>query len=293
MNSKLMLLASLFAIFISINESAQAFSLSEPLPYYGEEFFNELSNGASDEALIHRLQVVLSSIHHPHPGFVAGSFDHIIDSCHGTGCYQHISLGYDAARVFMMGVYYLTPDGNSYAIPDVYCNTYKRASDFGSNPPAPNRIPEGTVLNTEHTWPQSKFTGRYDGRMQKSDLHHLFPTDSEMNSNRGNHEFGDVVQETKHMKCSASKFGNSAKGRKDVFEPPQNHKGNVARALFYFSVRYGMHIGGEQEETLRKWHKLDPVDEEEARRNEAIMKIQGNRNPFIDYPDLVDRIRAF
>jgi endonuclease I len=47
------------------------------------------------------------------------------------------------------------------------------------------------------------------------------------------------------------------------------------------------------EAVLRKWHKDDPVDDEERDRNEKIMKLQGNRNPFIDYPELVDKINDF
>ena len=81
--------------------------------------------------------------------------------------------------------------------------------------------------------------------------------------------------------------------RSNYFEPPQRHKGNVARALFYFSVRYRLAISATQEAHLRAWHRKDPVDESEKNRNDLVQEIQGNRNPFIDFPHLVDSIDDF
>jgi endonuclease I len=39
-----------------------------------------------------------------------------------------------------------------------------------------------------------------------------------------------------------------------------------------------------------EWHEDDPVDNFEIQRNNRIYAYQGNRNPFIDYPEYVDRI---
>mgnify|MGYP003816292265 CR=1 FL=1 len=44
---------------------------------------------------------------------------------------------------------------------------------------------------------------------------------------------------------------------------------------------------------LRDWHRQDPVDEAERRRNEGVEAFQGNRNPYVDLPDLLDRITEF
>ena len=71
------------------------------------------------------------------------------------------------------------------------------------------------------------------------------------------------------------------------------HKGNVARALFYFSVRYKMPINADEEEVLRRWHALDPVDADEIQRNEIVFETQRNRNPFIDMPELANYIKNF
>ena len=80
---------------------------------------------------------------------------------------------------------------------------------------------------------------------------------------------------------------------KFILNPPIEHRGNVARALFYFSVRYGMSISAVEESSLRSWHMEDPVDEAELERHEQIFSIQRVRNPFIDFPELVEDIDNF
>ncbi|MBU8896519.1 endonuclease I [Corallococcus sp. H22C18031201] len=148
------------------------------------------------------------------------------------------------------------------------------------------KIPSSSDMNVEHTWPQSKgATGA-----AKADLHHLFPTDSKANSIRGNYPFG-IVKDVKWSQNGA-KFGKDAQGR-TVFEPPDEHKGNVARALFYFSTVYSKHIPPEDEAILKQWNKADAVDAAEVSRNDAIEKYQQNRNPFVDDSTLADRIADF
>jgi endonuclease I len=93
---------------------------------------------------------------------------------------------------------------------------------------------------------------------------------------------------------SGSKLG--AEG----FEPADAVKGNVARAILYFIVRYydrsirnGMDYGDfwtKRVPMFLEWNKFDPPDAAERRRNELVREFQGNRNPFIDAPDLADRI---
>ncbi|MGZ3790336.1 MAG: endonuclease I family protein [Bacteriovorax sp.] len=201
-------------------------------------------------------------------------------------------LGYDGARKILFGKLFIKSDGNGNYISDVYCQ--KR---FGASAGvAPGAIPDGTKINCEHTWPQSKFTAAYPAEMQKSDLHHLFPADSKANSIRGNDDFTDVSHDTGDLSndnCSISKYGSSGASNNDGFEPPLTHKGNVARALFYFSVRYKISMPKSEEEVLRRWNDLDPVDQEEMDRNDAIEKLQGNRNPFIDFPGLANDISKF
>lgn len=201
---------------------------------------------------------------------------------------NHRALGYNPAKKYLFGQLHLEKNSQGYYIKDLYCEINYTA---GAGPMA---VPDQSKINCEHTWPQSKFTSGFPTELQKSDLHHLFPTDSKANSTRGNFEFADVTENQNLRNCESSRSGPSVtSGGHTFFEPPATHKGNVARALFYFSVRYKMPINPEQEEFLRRWNDLDPVDEAEMTRNAAIEKLQGNRNPFIDHPEYVDAISNF
>lgn len=199
-------------------------------------------------------------------------------------------LGYGPAKKILFGQLHLKQNSSGYFVEDVYC---KKNFNKGVGP---NNLPDQNQVNTEHTWPQSKFTAQFPNEMQKSDLHHLFPTDSKANSTRGNFDFAEVT-ENKNLgsDCQASKSGPSVAGGTDdnFFEPPTDHKGNVARALFYFAVRYKLNIPKNELDFLRHWNDLDPVDQEEKDRNDAIEKLQGNRNPFIDFPSLAADISNF
>lgn len=277
-------------LLLSICGTAHAASMSEVIPYYGEDFYQDLKVGVANQDLSNRLKVILKSFHTPQ----SGAMDQITPNCAGAHCYSHTSVGYNTARVFLMGKFYLIKDGNGYGVKDVYCDRDHMSGDFKSGEaPGPDKVPDSNVINVEHTWPQSRFTGKYRGDMQKSDLHHLFPTDSQMNAIRGNNWFGEVVKDTKVLKCKNVRIGKSSAGGYDVFEPPREHRGNVARALFYFSIRYDMPIDSVQEAFLRKWNKEDPVDDEELNRNDKIAEVQFNRNPFVDYPELSDKISDF
>ncbi|MEL7369443.1 MAG: endonuclease [Myxococcota bacterium] len=143
-------------------------------------------------------------------------------------------------------------------------------------------------MNTEHAWPQSKGVR---GTPAKYDLHHLFPTNAYANGRRASFPFG-VVRQHLRWQENGSKLGRDDGGRV-VFEPRDGFKGAVARALFYISAVYGLELPDHEEKTLRTWHAAEPPDEAERLRNDEISRFQGNRNPFIDQPSLVDRIQRF
>ena len=221
--------------------------------------------------------------------------DSLVDTCSNSKtCYKHETLSYSVARSFLFGKMHLKEDDKGYYVQDVYCEKNYRKRHGVS----PMRIPDHNIINCEHTRPQSKFTNTFSRETQKSDLNHLYPTDNKANSMRGNFPFANVHGSEISSRCSKAYLGTPMSPEKRnnrgmSFEPPEDHKGNVARALFYFSLRYKMKISDMQEAHLRNWHQLDPVDEDEKFRNEVINEVQGNRNPFIDIPDLVENISDF
>ena len=147
-------------------------------------------------------------------------------------------------------------------------------------------IPDHRKYNTEHSWCQSwGATGT-----AKSDLHHLYPVKSNLNSKRNNYPFCEVSKET--WAQYGSKFGKSYSST-TCFEPPNWHKGELARSMFYFSVRYSRPIDSEQEKFFKKWNNDYSVTDKEIARNEEIFYHQGNRNPFVQYPDFVKLISDF
>lgn len=206
---------------------------------------------------------------------------------------DYVSLNYKQARIKLFNEIYLEKDEKGYFNRDVYCNA---RFDRTFKTEAPNdELPNANNFNTEHTWPQSKFNESLNEEVQKTDLHHLFPTLNRINGERGNYPFANVgVLSPKKISCDVSKLGQPmGYGKGTFFEPPTEHKGNVARAMFYFSIRYELPIDAIQEISLKFWHMLDPVDEKEKERHEIIAGIQKNRNPFIDDPELVLRIADF
>jgi deoxyribonuclease-1 len=271
------------AFFFLITFSATVFAST----YYPTDYKADFRSGNSkDEVLKDKIFTLLTSKHM----YKSGIDDILSNGCNGSGkCYGHKSIGYRGARKVLFGKIHLEQDSDgAYFVKDVYCRKKitRNVTHVG-----PNVIPNNNVINCEHTWPQSRFSRTFEKGLQKSDLHHLYPTDSKANGTRGNNEFADVNGD-RVRNCEGSHIGvEKYQGLK--FEPPTEHKGNVARALFYFSVRYKLKISRMEEEYLRRWHAQDPVDAQELKRNEIIHKVQGNRNPFIDFPALVGQISNF
>jgi hypothetical protein len=160
-------------------------------------------------------------------------------------------------------------------------------------------------FNTEHSWPQSLGA---DELPAFSDLHHLFTADEIANTQRSNNPFGDVVDTLWEGPAVSlpggaterSVRGLDAQGRM-VFEPRDSRKGDIARAILYFYVRYALDPEFDadlsnfaiEEPTLIQWHQQDPPDTFEQQRNAMVFRAQGNRNPFIDHPEWVAAIGEF
>jgi endonuclease G, mitochondrial len=158
----------------------------------------------------------------------------------------------------------------------------------GLSPEAAEALLEAvSPYNCEHVVPQSWFAKR---EPMRGDLHHLFTCEWGCNSFRGNTPYFDFPDFNEALRDQC--------GRRELekFEP-SGGRGVVARATLYFLIRYPGEIGDEERElqgkrlaTLVDWHKRDPVNDYERHRNWTIAKAQGNRNPFIDRPELVEKV---
>ncbi|RDV36614.1 hypothetical protein DV096_17875 [Bradymonadaceae bacterium TMQ3] len=193
----------------------------------------------------------------------------------------HTSYSYSDARDYM----YAVVDGiDTQADGFIHCPyTGRLATPDGS------RTPDN--FNTEHSWPRSNGA---QSPPPESDIHHLFPTWMPSNSARASHEFGNTnCTSDCSWQDGGSKLGTGTDGRSPVFEVRLENRGDIARAHFYFSVRYGLSIPAQEEVVLRQWHCEDPPDDWERLRNDRVEVVQDNRNPFIDRPDFVDHITDF
>ena len=148
----------------------------------------------------------------------------------------------------------------------------------------------GNGWNREHVWPQS--LGGFSTSGAGSDLHHIRPSENKTNSNRGNKLYGNVSVGTVSTGNLSGLKGGEYAG--NYYEPLDNAKGDVARICLYVYVRYGGSYSKcssvtnvfQSIDVLLEWCALDPVDTWEMGRNVVIEAYQGNRNVFIDYPEL-------
>ncbi|HSR19039.1 MAG TPA: endonuclease [Ignavibacteriaceae bacterium] len=157
------------------------------------------------------------------------------------------------------------------------------------NPATSNIVPgeNGEVLNVEHVVPQSWFSRK---EPMRGDMHHLFYCEQNCNSFRGNKQYHDFSNYKPEAFIVSQEKEECGMGESNEFEPEYG-KGMVARASLYFLLRYPNKILTEHEREidiplLLKWHtEFPPTSKYEKHRNQAIFELQGNRNPFIDFPE--------
>lgn len=262
-------------------------------PYYGSILADLLNSPTltSSEIKTH-LYVILKSTHKVN---FRDNFDEPVSllasqsnrECFDLSCYKERARGYKKARQYIFGID-LRENQEGFLFKSFYCEYEFHSKEFSSI--APGKIPAHRVINIEHVWPQSRFSKKQPKSYQKNDLHHLQVASSRINSRRGNTRFGEIDGVFKKI-CKDTFIGRE--GTDKVFQPAPGKRGNVARSLFYFSIRYKISISEEEERHLRRWHREDSVDEAEWLRHEEIVKIQKNRNPFVDHPELEARINDF
>ncbi len=146
-----------------------------------------------------------------------------------------------------------------------------------------------------------------------SDMFNVYPTDARVNNLRSNYPYG-VVGTSKGISGDPDHHALGKLGSSSIsgysgtcYEPDDRYKGDFARTFFYMVARYRSDIlnsgdGAKMFSSnptnltayslafLLDWHRNDPVSDKEIDRNQAVYGEQNNRNPFIDYPELVEYI---
>lgn len=164
-------------------------------------------------------------------------------------------------------------------------------------------------MNIEHSFAQSWWNN--SSMPLRRDIHHLNPSDTKANSAKGSFPMAIVDGSTKYdngvikVGKSSSRPGETI----DAWEPADEYKGDFARQYMYVVTCYenysdmwtGNSVNQLDNNTypvfeewtykmLLDWCRKDPVSDKEKKRNEEVYKIQGNRNPYIDYPDLAEYV---
>ena len=220
--------------------------------------------------------------------------------------YTHTLLSYN----YMWKAFNFTDTGDDGYYIDMYstCKYDYYSTHVG------NATYVGQGLNREHSFPKSWFGGEVDPMF--TDLTMLIPTDAYVNQRRSNNPYGVCAGGRTYVNDS---LGVSMKGRlgkstyngytSTVFEPDDEYKGDFARIYFYMVTCYKSDVanwpGCDQldyarnnykafsdwsMQLLMEWHRADPVSQKEIKRNEAVYSEQGNRNPYVDHPELAEYI---
>ena len=210
------------------------------------------------------------------------------------------TLGYNNARDIMYSEIDIKDGNQLTGVYSGYTITLNLSQD-----PSTNAYEQG--INCEHTWPQSLGSG---SEPMKSDMHHLFPTKSNVNSSRGNDPFAESIdsltdkwyRNDSYIQTIPSQFideyaekYNPPNQSDERFEPREEQKGNTARAMVYFYTIYSDVAENDfwelQKETLLDWNFIDAPDQDEINRTWAIASYQQNKpNPFVVDHTLFDRI---
>lgn len=190
--------------------------------------------------------------------------EYLHDATDGVRC------NYNRSREFL----FTELDKRNGGVTCVYTGKFFRIDDYP---------PDWSEVNTEHTWPQSQGA---DNDPAQCDLHHLYPADAVANGVRSSLPFGEVSDVD--WSEGGSTKGEDARGD-TVFEPRPDHKGNVARSMLYFAVRYGYTLPSDQLSLFQSWNAQDPVTATDIARDAAIRAHQDNSNPFVVCDGLVDR----
>lgn len=214
-----------------------------------------------------------------------------------TYCGPMFEFDYGGGPGFTWQGFFSTDRRADSTVIDMYSNTVRKQTSFAAV--------DG--MHIEHSFPKS-WWGAYPNNAYK-DLFHLYPADASANESKNNLPLGEVSGVTGFdngvTKVGTNSFETAYTDK--CFEPADEYKGDFARSYFYIASVYEnlaplmqspMVITGSTYpfwrpwaiDLLLKWNKQDPVSPKELTRIEKVYGIQGNRNPFIDYPNLAEYI---
>ena len=259
--------------------------------------YYDSANGLSGFALKTQLKSIISN------GHTARTYDQLYDGSGVSGSNGYVDTHSD---IDVTGGTNYENDGT---VLDFYSENPTGADPYNFThnvDEGGNQNSEGDCYNREHLVPKSSFNSNYP---MQSDIHHVIPTDCRVNNYRSSYPFGNVGS-ANLVSDNGSKRGTSVMPGYSgiVFEPIDEFKGDIARALLYFATRYestvdgytsfDMFNGTEDQvffpwaiDVLLDWHNnIDPVDQRERERNKAAFNFQGNANPFVDHPEYADLI---
>lgn len=179
---------------------------------------------------------------------------------------------------------------------------------------APKTSFSANRMQREHSIPKSWWNkaGDVEYTPAYTDLWNLYPSDGTCNQAKSNYPFGEVAPGKASFDNGSAKVGIPVAGQggssTKVFEPADEYKGDFARTIFYMACvyddlpwtnQYSYNMFQQNSwptlkqwayTTLLEWHRADPVSQKEIDRNNAVEQQQGNRNPFIDFPNLAEYI---
>ena len=211
---------------------------------------------------------------------------------------NHKKISYGSGEEKTWGAFYTTDavvENGQRRVLDMY-SAEKRY--FGSKGSAVSG------MNIEHSVAKSWWGGNENNAY--CDIHHLNPSDQNANSRKSNYPLGELTSISWENGVTFVGKANIDGSSTNAYEPCDEYKGDFARVFMYMFTCYQdltwkytwMNYENSTYPTLKpwavklllKWHKQDPVSEKEVNRNNAVYAVQGNRNPFIDYPQLADYV---
>lgn len=211
---------------------------------------------------------------------------------------NHKQISYGSGESSTWGAFYTTDaivENGKRRVLDMY-SSEKRY--FGS---------KGSVIsgmNIEHSVAKSWWGGTKNNAY--CDIHHLNPSDQNANSRKSNYPLGELTSVSWDNGVTFVGKAMIDGTSQNAYEPCDEYKGDFARVFMYMFTCYQdltwektwMNYAKSTYPTLKpwavelllKWHKQDPVSEKEVNRNNAVYAVQGNRNPYVDYPQLADYV---